>query len=214
MPMSNEARDYATRPAKVRLGDACEILENLLDSTITGEWGEECAPGAGVFVLRTTNFTNVGEVSYADVVERAIAVEKVRRKKLQPGDIILEKSGGTKDCPVGRVVYFDREEGTYLCNNFTQVLRPAADRVFPRYLFYALFAKYKMRVTDGLYNKTTGIQNLQVKKYLKLPIPVRSIPEQKRIAARFDAICEIISKREEQLKKLNQLVKSRFVEAA
>ena len=207
-------RRKAADVAKVRLGAVCEVLENLLDSTITGEWGEECAPGDGVFVLRTTNFTNVGDVSYADVVERAIDVEKVRRKKLEPGDIILEKSGGTKDCPVGRVVYFDRKEGTYMCNNFTQVLRPAADKVFPRYLFYALFAKYKMRVTDGLYNKTTGIQNLQVKKYLKLPIPVRSIAEQKQTAKKLDVICGIVSKREEQLKKLDQLVKSRFVEAA
>ena len=45
-----------------------------------------------------------------------------------------------------------------------------------------------------------------------LPFLMPSLAEQKQIAAKLDAICAIVAKREEQLKKLDQLVKSRFVE--
>ena len=45
-------------------------------------------------------------------------------------------------------------------------------------------------------------------------IPLPSLVAQERMAAKLDAISEIASKREEQFRKLDQLVKSRFVEAA
>ena len=131
-------------PARVR-------LDSLLLETMSGEWGEDCEGGDGVCVLRTTNFTNSGVISYDNVVLRKIAEQKVKAKRLKPGDLIVEKSGGTKDNPVGRVVYFDCEKDVYLCNNFTQALRPDPSKIFPRFLFYSLFALYKMKVTERLY---------------------------------------------------------------
>ena len=45
-------------------------------------------------------------------------------------------------------------------------------------------------------------------------IPHLPLVEQQQIAARLDRICEIVEKRKAQLAQLQQLVKSRFVEAA
>ncbi|MCR2043359.1 hypothetical protein NSA23_04420 [Anaerosalibacter massiliensis] len=45
-------------------------------------------------MIRTTNFTNVRKLNLDDVVFRSIDEKKIERKKLQYGDIIIEKSGG------------------------------------------------------------------------------------------------------------------------
>ena len=187
-------------------------LKDTLQASFGGEWGNDCILGEGVAVLRTTNFTNTGNISYCNVVERDIADGKVQKKKLRVGDIILEKSGGTKNTPVGRVVYFDRSDKIYLCNNFTQVLRPNLQIVDGKYLFYCLYAKYQFHVTDGLYNKTTGIQNLQMDRYFNLQIPVVDKEQQYKICKQLDALRAAIEKKKQVLRKFEDLVKSQFIE--
>ena len=145
-------------------------LSDFIDVSFPGEWGQEDKNGDGVKVIRTTNFTNIGKLDLTDVVTRDIDAAKVEKKKLKKGDILLERSGGTNDNPVGRVVYFD-EEGTFLFNNFTQLLR-CKEGVNPTFLFYSLFNYYWMnkRAVRGMGNKTTGIQNLKMDKYWQIPI--------------------------------------------
>ena len=122
------------------------MKEQLIDITgkpITGEWGKEDERGTGIPVLRTTNFTNNGVINYNDVVTRIINKKNLSTKYLQNGDIIIEKSGGSEKQPVGRVVYFDSEENTYLFNNFTGVLRIINKKEWnSKYLFYVLFWNY------------------------------------------------------------------------
>ena len=211
----------ATKNAKVRgvrtssssRADADEVrLDELLTETITGEWGGESSPSKGVVVLRTTNFTNCGEINYDNLAWREIAKDKVDRKHLCIGDIVVEKSGGTKDHPVGRVVFFDRTDGLYLCNNFTQILRPDRNLVDPRFLFFTLMAKYEMRVTESMFNKTTGIQNLKMSLYMAMPIALPSIPIQRHIADELDRLLALKKNTEGRLVLLDQIVKSRFVE--
>lgn len=81
-------------------------LEDLVSDTFPGEWGSEPISENAIKVIRTTNFTNEGYLDLTDVVTRDIEPKKVVRKKLKQGDTILERSGGTKDNPVGRVVFF------------------------------------------------------------------------------------------------------------
>ena len=189
----------------VRLGE-------VLTDTITGEWGNECIDGDGVNVLRTTNFTNKGIVDFSNVVVRDISVEKVKKKKLLPHDIILEKSGGSDNQPVGRVVYFNNADGIFLCNNFTQILRINSQTAHSKYVFYHLFNLHRTGVTELLQNKTTGIRNLQVKSYMALPLPLPPLVIQEKIADVFDRANALIEKRKAQIAKLDLLVKSQFVE--
>ena len=153
-------------------------IEALLEETISGEWGTDCADASGTRVIRTTNFTNDGVLNLDDVVLRSIDQKKVEKKQLHKGDIILEKSGGTKDNPVGRLVYF-AEDGIYLANNFTQVLRPS-NSVNSGYLFAALYYLYQTHkpLIKGLGNQTNGIQNLKVPQYLQLQVCVPDRKEQ------------------------------------
>ena len=61
----------------------------------------------------------------------------------------------------------------------------------------------------GIGGSLTRAQPKQVAKY---PVPIVDICEQRRIAAVLDKISGLIAKRREQLDKLDELVKARFVE--
>ena len=113
-------------------------MARLIDITgkaLSGEWGNDDTEGTGIPVLRTTNFTNDGIINFDSVVTRSIPKKDLTQKYLRTGDIIIEKSGGSDKQPVGRVVYYDGPESTYLCTNFTGVLRvQATSRWLPRYV--------------------------------------------------------------------------------
>jgi type I restriction enzyme S subunit len=185
------------------------FLKDVISKPITGEWGTD---GEETNILRTTNFTNSGVIDFSDVVKRTIPERKVELKKLLKGDIIIEKSGGSPKQPVGRVVFFN-SEGTYLCNNFTSVLRPKREKVDPKYLHYILFASHKFGITSVFQNKTTGIINLQLPRYVeKLPIPLPPLKTQQRIAGILDNAAALRDKTAQLLKEYDLLAQSIFLE--
>ncbi|MGN1119142.1 MAG: restriction endonuclease subunit S, partial [Oscillospiraceae bacterium] len=190
-------------------------LGEVFEKQIVGEWGNECNDSnIGVAVLRTTNFTNIGVIDYEGVVKRDISESKIKEKQLQYGDIILEKSGGTDKTPVGRVVFCDREieNEVFLCNNFTQAMRVNRSVANPKYVFYIMFYMHQRGVTDLLQSKTTGIRNLRLKEYLNYEIKLPNLGEQDIIVQILDKITALIALRKKQLDKLDELVKSRFIE--
>ena len=171
-------------------------VKTYVDDSFPGEWGTEDTMEAGVKVIRTTNFTNSGKLNLADVVTRSIEDRKIARKQIKKYDTILERSGGTADNPVGRVVLFE-EDDLFLCNNFTQVLR--FKDIDPRFAFYSLYYFYQTNKTAirSMGSKTTGIQNLNMSKYLEIGIPNASDEEQKE----FVAIAEQADKSKFELRK-------------
>ena len=179
-------------------------VKTYVDDSFPGEWGTEDTMEAGVKVIRTTNFTNSGKLNLADVVTRSIEDRKIARKQIKKYDTILERSGGTADNPVGRVVLFE-EDDLFLCNNFTQVLR--FKDIDPRFAFYSLYYFYQTNKTAirSMGSKTTGIQNLNMSKYLEIGIPNASDEEQKE----FVAIAEQADKSKFELRKsIEAVIKS------
>ena len=179
---------YQSQFIEMFYGRETTPAKEYLEDSYPGEWGTEDNDGNGAKVIRTTNFTNTGKLNLEDVVTRNIEERKVTRKQIRKFDTILERSGGTTDNPVGRVVLFE-DEGEYLCNNFTQVLR--FKDIDPRYAFYALYFFYQTNKTAirSMGSKTTGIQNLNMSKYLEIGIPNATQDEQNdfvRIAEQAD----------------------------
>lgn len=192
-------------------------MTKLIDITgkaLSGEWGTDDLDGTGIRVLRTTNFTNDGVVDYNDVVTRKIAKKNLDSKYLRHGDIIIEKSGGSDKQPVGRVIYFEGPEQTYLFNNFTGLLRVRDRNTWlPRYVFYSLFSNYLMGGTRAYENRTTGLHNLQTDSYISsFEVRPVSIEKQVEICSNLDKIIHMISLKKKQISKLDELVKSRFIE--
>jgi type I restriction enzyme S subunit len=189
-------------------------LIEITGKALSGEWGTDDETGAGIPVLRTTNFTNEGVVNYEDVVTRTIAKDNIDEKYLRSGDIIIEKSGGSDKQPVGRVIYFDGPEKTYLFNNFTGLLRVKnQEEWFPKYVFYSLFGNYKRGGTKAFENKTTGLHNLKTDDYVsRYEIAEIDYIEQISVCDKLDRLHRIIKMREDEIKKLDDLIKARFVE--
>ena len=181
---------------------------------ISGEWGTDAEEGNGIPVLRTTNFTNTGKIDYSNVVMRNINKNDLTNKYLKKGDIILEKSGGSDKQPVGRVVYFDGPDDTYLFNNFTGLLRVKEQKEWlPKYVFWALYASYKQGKTRQFENKTTGLHNLQSDAFVKkTDIKQVDFCKQIEISAILDKLRCQIETRKNEINELDVLVKARFVE--
>ena len=192
-------------------------MAKLIDITgkaLSGEWGNDDETGGGVPVLRTTNFTNEGVVDYKNVVTRTITKKNIDEKFLRKGDIIIEKSGGSDKFPVGRVIYFDGNENTYLFNNFTGLLRVKDKKAwYPRYVFYSLFANYRRGGTRAFENKTTGLHNLKIDDYVsRYEVAEADVSEQVSICDKLDKLYGIIKSREQELQLIDELIKARFVE--
>ncbi|MGG2056318.1 restriction endonuclease subunit S [Lysinibacillus pakistanensis] len=188
-------------------------LKDLVTEVISGEWGEELSEGIeGTKIIRTTNFSNTGKLDLnKEVVFRNIASDKVEKKRLLIGDTIIEKSGGSPDQPVGRVVYFE-EDNLYLCNNFTSVLRPNGELVVPKYFMYLMFNLHRTRKVKKFQNKTTGIINLKLDQYLSQTIVF--IPEkevQQKVVKVLDKTFDLIIKRQSQITALEELTQSLFL---
>ena len=189
-------------------------LIEITGKALSGEWGTDDETGNGIPVLRTTNFTNEGIVDYSNVVTRNIVKKGIEEKYLRNGDIIIEKSGGSDKQPVGRVIYFDGPEHTYLFNNFTGLLRVKnQEKWHPRYVFYSLFTNYRSGGTRTFQNKTTGLHNLKTDDYVSsFNVTEIDIATQEAICKKLDLVSGIIRMHQKQLQKLDDLVKARFVE--
>ena len=189
-------------------------ISEIVEKPVSGEWGNEAENSSdGIPVIRNTNFSDDGRIDLQDVAYRKISERKITKKKLKPGDIIIEKSGGSENQPVGRVVYFDIDDGkNYLFSNFTSALRPK-DEVEPKYVHFALLHSYQRGGSELFQNKTTGIRNLQLDRYLdKIDIPLPSLCEQKKIVAKLDRAQRLIDIDREMLAKYDELIQSVFLE--
>ncbi len=189
-------------------------LIEITGKALSGEWGTDDDTGEGIPVLRTTNFTNEGIVNYHNIVTRKITKNGIDEKYLRRGDIIIEKSGGSDKQPVGRVIYYDGPESTYLFNNFTGLLRVKDQKKwYPRYVFYSLFSNYRKGGTRAFQNKTTGLHNLKTDEYVSCyEVTEADINDQIAVCYQMDQVNGIIKMRQQQLQKLDELVKARFVE--
>lgn len=186
-------------------------IKDVITKEFKGLWGTDFSDD-GIPVIKTNNMSYEGRIDYTDICIRNITSEEAEGNFLCNGDLIIEKSGGTKTHSVGYVNIFEGEDNKYVCNNFILPIRPNRDLVNPKYLFWQLHGMYETGRFSDCFNKTTGIQNLQKKTYYSKEINVPPLPEQQKIAEHLDSIQSAIDNKKQQLAQLDELVKSKFVE--
>ena len=86
-------------------------------------------------------------------------------------------------------------------------LRADRSKLIPKYLYY-----FCLSFDFESLNTTVTIPSLTKTNLLNVEIPLPPLDEQRRIAAVLDKVSDLIAKRREQLDKLDELVKARFVE--
>jgi len=188
-----------------RLDEVCEFGNGL--------WTGKKPPFQNVGVIRNTNFTKDGKLDDSDIVYLDVEQSQFAKRKLQYGDIILEKSGGGPKQPVGRVIIFDKKKGDFSFSNFTSVIRIANSKIVDfTYLHRYLFFSYVSGATETMQSHSTGIRNLKFDEYKAIEIPLPPLPEQQRIVATIDeafaAIAMAKAKAEQNLKNAKELFES------
>ncbi len=168
------------------LEEACQFSNGL--------WKGEKPPFVNVGVIRNTNFTKEGTLDDSDIAYLDVEAKKLEKRRLQCGDIILEKSGGGPKQPVGRVALFDKKEGEFSFSNFTAALRILhPDELDFRYLHKFLHWTYLSGITEGMQSHSTGIRNLDGDAYKAIQVTYPPLPEQQRIVAILDEAFEGIA---------------------
>ena len=81
--------------------------------------------------------------------------------------------------------------------------------VLPSYLYYFLSSRKERFIQDGVGGAQPNISAGYLKNF---PFDVKSLDEQEQVVLRLDKINDLISLRKQQLIKLDELVKARFVE--
>lgn len=185
-----------------KLGEVCESFNGL--------WKGKKPPFVNVGVIRNANFTKDFTLSFDNIEYLDVEEKQYSKRKLQYGDLIVEKSGGSEKQPVGRAVFFDKNDGEFSFSNFTSVLRiKDQSELTSAFLYKYLLYVYQSGATKRMQKATTGIHNLEYQQYLNIDIPCIGLPEQKRIVERLDAafahIDELKANAEKQLTEARAL---------
>jgi type I restriction enzyme S subunit len=191
----------------------------LLVHDIGGVWGKE--PGVeavDVSVVRVADFRDNGSVSLESAPLRSVTRKQLDSRRLVPGDILLEKSGGGPNKPVGRVARVQGGSSPVVPTNFAQLLRPNGRVVDSAFLFWWLWYSHLSGQSAAFQRATTNIRNLQTQDYLGRATPVAPLNEQRRIVAaieehlsRLDAAEQSLRATRARLSALTELLDSELV---
>ncbi len=150
-----------------------------------GVWGEEPNGEEDIICVRVADFdrTRFTVVDTPPTI-RAVQVKERTNRTLRRGDLLIEKSGGGDNQPVGCVVHFDHAFDA-VCSNFVGRM-PVATGMHPRYWSYVHASLYAGRINIPAIKQTTGIQNLDADVYLNNLVPFPPFEEQCKIADYLD----------------------------
>lgn len=170
-----------------------QTIGDLCLGVIGGIWGlppgegdqDVLALGPRVFVKGTPSIVTAGSSV------RSVSSRQYASRLIRPGDIILERSGGSPDQPVGRVVIADGTEGPCIPTDFMRLLRPDPQLISPRYLFWRLWLDHADGQTAAYSRRTTGISNLAVPQYLARPISIPPVSIQQMVVSAADALVSV-----------------------
>lgn len=187
-------------------------LRDLLELYDSGTWGEESKCEQSYPVLRSSDI-KLNKLIYDNPAFIKIPEKDLSRKMLIDGDIIVTKSSGSPEL-IGKCGIFRTQKSgqNYFFSNFMLRVRPIAEKLESRWLYYYLISPMGKSVLKRMSNTTSGLRNLNINYYLDQWIPLPSLSEQKRIADLLDRADSLRQKRRESLALLDEFLKSVFID--
>ena len=189
-------------------------LKTVISEHFSGCWGEDIQnDGNNYLCIRVADFNFDSQtISSEDNTYRHYTEKQVRSTSLKNNDLLLEKSGGSDKSPVGRVVvYKQKSNEVALFANFCECLRIKKDQV-PQFIAYLLKVVYMKTLMRQFYNQTTGLQNIDMSRYLGMKIILPPLDEQELIVAylnqKVNKIDVILSEKEAMVEQMQQYRKS------
>jgi type I restriction enzyme S subunit len=194
-------------------------FESLLLDSKDGEWGEghETVGSHESIIIRGTDFADLDN-PMAEFPRRWIKNHIVDRKRLKPGDIILETAGGTSSQSTGRsalikqALFEDNPGFPILCASFSRHLRlqPTYSPLFIYYLLQTLYHSGYMAVFNIQHTGVSRFQYTSFKNHTELQIP--ALPIQRKIAAVLSAYDESIQNNKRRIALLENVAEEVYRE--
>lgn len=183
---------------KIKIGDVCDILngyafksENYVDS--------------GIRIIRITNVQK-GYIEDTSPVFYPLNATGLDRYRLVKNDLLISLTGN-----VGRVALLDESLLPAALNQRVACLRLKTDKVTKKYLYHILnsdfFERQCIQAAKGVAQKNMSTEWLK-----DYEIPLCAKEEQEKIIKVLDCVQRIIVNYKQELQKLGELVKSRFIE--
>ena len=188
---------------KVRLGDIATVITKGTTPTMLGY----------NFVDDGVNFVKIESITeneefltdkFAHISDECN--RKLSRSQLQRNDLLFSIAGA-----IGRTAIVTDDILPANTNQALAIIRVPEGEVDYSYLKYVLQSP---AIVEQFEKKKQGVAqlNISLKDIGDFVIPLRTAEEQKSIVDTMDKVCGLIALRKEQLAKLDELVKARFVE--
>ncbi len=189
-PMLYDKNTIALKEAIINVNEDKFItkpLKKFVIKSVAGDWGldendniineefEKC------LVIRATEFDNDYNLKLDNsrVKYRLIKKDKLEKINIQEDDLLIEKSGGSPDQPVGRISILTKDilvDKSICYSNFIHKIRVDSSKLNSYYLFCFLKTIHNIKLTEAMQSQTNGIRNLIMSTYLNqtIVLPIKS----------------------------------------
>lgn len=183
----------------VRLGDVCEILNGYAFKSAN-------YTDKGVRIIR---ISNVQKGYIEDNMPAFYPFDdiNVAKYELFEGDLLLSLTGN-----VGRVGRLDKKFLPAALNQRVACIRIKDNTALDKSFLFDFLNSDSFEQKCILSSKGVAQKNMSTEWLKDYKIPLPPLDEQRKIAAVLDKVSDLIAKRRRQLDKLDELVKSRFIE--
>lgn len=173
----------------------CMELVGSSPETFTAE---KVYVNTGAVDINNINYSQTELVTYYNRPSRANLVA-------QTEDILFAKMFGTK-----KVLMLDKITSQNIYSTGFFAVRANKKIITPKCLYYLISSEFFLEQKDKNCSGATqkAITNARLKKIF---VNVPNIKEQEKITKKFDIVDRLISMRQQQLLKLDELVKSRYL---
>ena len=189
--------------AKVRLGDIATVVTKGTTPTTIGFQFED----SGINFVKIESISEDGtflKEKFSHISDECNV--QMRRSQLQENDILFSIAGA-----IGRSAIVTKEILPANTNQALAIIRVPKGKIDYNYLLYALSSS---AINQQATQHQQGVAqlNISLKNVSDFLLPIYTEAMQKRIVHNLKKIDKLISLRKQQLAKLDELVKARFVE--
>ena len=183
---------------KIKLGEICDILNGYA-------FKSEQYVDSGIRIIRIANVQK-GFIEDNTPVFYPINSSGLEKYMLEEHDLLISLTGN-----VGRVALLQREMLPAAINQRVACLRLNTDKIISSFLFHILnsdyFEEQCIQASNGVAQKNMSTEWLK-----NYEIPLYSLEEQLKITSVLDGVRRVIKAKHEEVDKLDDLIKARFVE--
>lgn len=187
-----------------KLGECFSVIRNGASIRQTDGAGGFPITRIETIADKTINREKFG---YAEIYDLA----QYRDYILQDGDILMSHINSEKH--LGKVALYSKQDDEQIIHGMNLLmLRADTQKVIPEYAKYYFESQKFLRQIGRITKKSVNQASFTVTALKELEIPLVSIIVQRDISEKLKKVDWLVSLRKQQLAKLDELVKARFVE--